>query len=234
MKKIFLSTLFLFAVGFTSCEHETFVSSPDLPAIVDSVDCAEGLVDFQNEVLPLLVSKCGIPQCHDAQTAEDDIIIDSYENLLFGDEEALVIPNSPLQSKLYEVITENPNGEDFMPPSPNIALTSAEVDLIYTWISQGAENTICNSECDLSSVSYSQDIEPIVNTNCLGCHAGNSPSGDLLLTSYNEIKSAVSNRNLQETINYQSDFSVMPPNQQMNDCNIAKFAAWIDLGMPNN
>ena len=234
MKSTIFYGLFILCVVYSSCEHKSEPIVTIDPTVINPVDCEEGIVDFQNEVLPLLVSNCGIPQCHDSQTAEDDIIIDSYESLLFGAEDGLVVPNSPSQSDLYAVITENPNDEDFMPPSPYEALSESEISLIYNWISQGAENTICTSGCDMSSVTYSSDIEPIINTYCVGCHAGNSPSGELKLTNYTEVTDAVTNRSLWETIDYQSGFSAMPPNEQMNDCNVDKITHWINIGMPNN
>jgi len=235
MKSILIIlTLGIFVVP--SCEHDTLNQNiddnPSTP--IDTSGCEGGLIDFQNEVLPILVSNCGMSDCHDANTAEDDIIIDSYINILFGEEDDLVVPYDPSESELYEVITEDPNYEDFMPPYPYTALTGTQVQLIYDWILQGAQNTSCTEDCDLTNVSFVADIQPIIDMSCKGCHSGISPSAGLSLLNYSEIRLAVENNHLWETINYDSAFSPMPENQQLNSCLIDKIGEWISMGMPNN
>ncbi|MBK7029243.1 MAG: hypothetical protein IPH45_08500 [Bacteroidales bacterium] len=87
--------------------------------------------------------------------------------------------------------------------------------------------------CDTTSPTYQLTISPIISANCLSCHAGNAPSAGLTLSTYEQVKSAVQNKNLQNHIMQQNGFSIMPPSGQMNNCKIDQLNSWVAAGMPN-
>jgi hypothetical protein len=90
------------------------------------------------------------------------------------------------------------------------------------------------TDCDVSVISFSSDIQPIINQNCIGCHGAISPSAGLSLVSFNEIQQAVNNRNLVGRILLPPGDPLRMPPEGLNDCNIEKIQAWVQAGMPNN
>jgi hypothetical protein len=95
--------------------------------------------------------------------------------------------------------------------------------------------------CDTSgTISYSKDIMPIVQEYCYspgnGCHdaAGSATSG-YDYTTYQGIVSNAQNGLLLGDITWASGYNQMPKNgAKLSDCDIAKFAKWINEGAPNN
>jgi cytochrome c5 len=85
--------------------------------------------------------------------------------------------------------------------------------------------------CDTANPTFSATISPIVQNNCQGCHSGGSPSGNLDLTTYENVVSAVSNKNLFGHL-LGTSYSLMPPSGSLSECNINQFNAWISKGMP--
>ena len=95
---------------------------------------------------------------------------------------------------------------------------------------------LSNGEC--TNISYTATIQPIFNTNCIGCHGG---SGGLTLTSYSDLMgndvvdpgdSAASKliQRLKGTSGMQ-----MPKNQDpLNETTINLIENWIDEGALNN
>lgn len=88
--------------------------------------------------------------------------------------------------------------------------------------------------CDTSAVSYSQSIVPILQTNCLGCHSGLTPSGGVNLETHANVMIRVNNGSLLNAVKYNNLNTPMPPSGKMSDCNINKIAAWINQGAANN
>ena len=86
--------------------------------------------------------------------------------------------------------------------------------------------------CDTTNVTYTLTIAPIIQSSCVGCHSGASPSGNLSLQNYNEIVSAVNSKSLYTRIT--STSNPMPSAGLMDECNIKKIKIWIDSSMPNN
>jgi hypothetical protein len=91
------------------------------------------------------------------------------------------------------------------------------------------------SECDLLNVSWSVDIEPLVNQFCVGCHQGSSPSAGLLLDRYEVVKTSVLQGEFSIRINKPiTDPLKMPPNATLDSCAIDKLNMWIANGAPEN
>lgn len=199
--------------------------------------CDPDTVYFQNDILPLLMSSCGIAGCHDELTAEKDIILTSYLHVL---QSGVVKAFDPGDSEMYEKITEN-DPEKRMPPPPKISLNAGQINMIYTWIAQGALDNACESEdCDTVNVTYSGTIWPMVQNRCFGCHSGPTPPSGLSLENYTAISTAASippgnPGSLLGAVTWAQGNVPMPDNgPQLPDCNIAQIKKWINDGMPDN
>jgi hypothetical protein len=87
--------------------------------------------------------------------------------------------------------------------------------------------------CDTTTVSYANDVVPILKSNCYGCHdTGNFSISNSQFDDYNLLKNYVTGGELVGRINDVS--SPMPPSQLMDDCNRNIIKAWVEAGAPNN
>jgi hypothetical protein len=179
---------------------------------------------FSRDILPILVSSCGMAGCHDAVSHKSDKIFVSYSTTMRS-----VSPGNPGGSPLYEVITTT-SGEDRMPPSPKPRLTQVQIDSIYKWISYGARDELCGEVCDtINPVTYSGAISSTIQASCLGCHSGATPSGAISLTSYSNVQTIASNGSLMNALNG-NGVPKMPPAGSLSACKIRQFQIWIVNG----
>jgi Planctomycete cytochrome C len=217
-----------------SCKHEPLeppLDPDDGGGNVYTNPCDPNTVYFQNQVLPLLLSSCAIPGCHDPITAENDNIFTSYAGVMSGGE---ITPGDPWDSKIIEVITDT-DPDNIMPPAPHQPLTSAEIDMLVTWIQQGAQNNGCLGACDTNNVTYSGSIAPLMATKCTGCHSGASPQGGLNLTAWSVANTVAMDGRLNGAVQHQAGFTAMPLNGAiLPQCEIDMISIWVQAGAPNN
>ncbi len=244
MKKhyIFLLSVFALLIG-SSCTHEVLSpinntpptpndSIPDLPPIES--DCDSDSIYYTNTIAPLLGSSCGSSTvyCHNSPSDENEQIdLSSWWSIMNGDEDELVIPGNPFNSKMIEKILE---GE--MPPdTSSFSITNDQIDLLTAWIAQGAQDNSCNEGCDTTNVSFQSDIFPIISLYCTSCHSGSDPNGGTLLDNYSNIRNAAVNGNLIDAINWQGTVVPMPFElDQLNECYINLIQIWVDNGALDN
>src|SRR5262245_12736752 len=108
-----------------------------LPAMLFWVGttCATDVVSFQKQILPLLAQRCGM--CHQGESPQGKLALDSYKNLLRGGQSGPVIkPGMPDDS----LLVQNISGEKPRMPKVGPQLTPQEIELIRSWISQGARD----------------------------------------------------------------------------------------------
>jgi hypothetical protein len=97
-----------------------------------------------------------------------------------------------------------------------------------------------NSNCDTTNVTYSQTVYPLISSNCTGCHSGQAPEANILLTDYATISAQAAIAagqfgSLYGAISHDPGNSPMPKNSaQLTDCEIKQVKVWIDAGRPNN
>ena len=93
-----------------------------------------------------------------------------------------------------------------------------------------------NVACDTSNVKYSTVVAPILNTNCNGCHGGNSAMGaGIILDNYASTKVYIDNRRLINSILQNGTASNMPKGGgKLDACTIRKINSWINKGALNN
>ncbi len=230
MKKIFLTLTIISAVlfAFNSCKHEAPVLNVNIAPLPGPV--ANNGVCFESEILPLFQSNCAKSGCHDAATHQEDLVLDSYANIMRKD----IVPGNADNSKIYRVLFET--GKDKMPQPPNADLTLAQKALIAKWINEGAKNTVnCNTSCDSSQFKYSANVSIIINTFCTGCHSGTVPSGNIDLSNYNAVKVQALNGRLVGAVTHTAGYSAMPKDaNKLTDCQITQIKKWVAAGALNN
>ncbi|HLF63444.1 MAG TPA: c-type cytochrome domain-containing protein [Saprospiraceae bacterium] len=227
----------------SGCTHEPVLVDPFDPIgnAVDTmpidptpfVPCEEGVVYFGYDVLPILISNCSVPTCHDDVSHQDGLILTSYEKVMSSGK---VEPFDPGDSDLFEVITED-DEEKRMPRLPQLPLTQEQIQVIATWILQGAQNLTCDLEttCNTENVSFAQMVNPIITTNCRGCHSGQNPSGGVFLGDYTGIRTEALSGRLYGVIARLQGYIPMPKNRgPLQDCEITQIKAWIDAGALEN
>ena len=239
MKRNIFYIIMVLVIVVGSCKHEPLeqplTNSPaggngDGGGSTDSSTCDPDSVYFEQQILPLLVSSCAIPGCHDPGTAEDGVILNSFTNIVST---ADVDPFDPNGSDLYEVITEDDPDKFMPPPGEYPPLSADEVELIRNWILQGAQNLSCESSCDTTNVTFSMKIEPIIGAKCQGCHSGGEPQGGISLTNYAEVRNVALFGSMLDAVQHTGDATPMPYNSnQLPPCEVDLIRMWIDDGAP--
>jgi len=235
--KTLISTFLIVALlAAFSCKHD-----PDPVGVLPPADttgnntgtqCSPDTVYFVQQVLPIFQSSCAMSGCHDAGSANEGIILDSYANII---NTGGINVSNPTDSKIYEAMVEN-DPEDRMPPPPAAPMTSEQLSLISKWIVQGAKNNSCiASGCDTTNVKYSSHIKPLIQNSCQGCHSGASPSGGIDLATYSGVKAIADNGKFVGSISHITGYSPMPKNgNKLTDCQISMVNIWINLGAMDN
>ncbi|MFM7767485.1 MAG: c-type cytochrome domain-containing protein, partial [Bacteroidota bacterium] len=201
VRKLFCVVVCYWLVG-SGCKHEI-----PQPIVIDDgtgngtgngagsgIPCDPDSVYFEQQILPLLVSNCSQPGCHNAGSAQDGVVLTSYSNLM----------NTAGTNELWEVITEN-DPDKIMPPPSESPLSSAQINLIQTWIQQGAQNNFCDQAigpCDTLNVTYNGTVKPILQSKCVGCHSGASPSGAINLSTWAGVNATSQSGSLTGSINH--------------------------------
>lgn len=229
MKRNLIVILIALIAGISSCKHEPII--PDFGE-TESPVCDSDTIYFVNDILPLINANCAQSGCHDAETAEDGIVLATYEDLMNSD---VVEPGDAEDSDLYEAITENDLEDIMPPPSTMINLTEEQIFTIRTWIDQGARNNACaDLICDSVNISFSEHILPLIEQRCKGCHLGSGSTGGFGLTNYDEI-SGISSYALFQVMNHDSGFVPMPLNlPKLDSCKLQVVRVWIEEGAQNN
>lgn len=259
LSKTYLASLTLIlaflCLPFSACEHEPIVpDNPQDTIPTDTTDTDTTTVDttgnntntdpchpdsiyFEQQILPILLSSCAFSGCHlTANSQNDGIQLTSYATVMAtADVQAYDLNDN----EIYDKITDN-DPDDIMPPPPYAPLNGQQISLIAQWIMQGAKNITCNpnntgGNCNTQNVSFSQNIQPILQTNCTGCHGGAAPSDNINLSNYAGVYAVATNGRLNGSITHANGFTPMPLGlAQLPECDIAKIQAWIQAGAPNN
>jgi hypothetical protein len=192
--------------------------------------CDPDSVYFETQVLPLLVSNCAKSGCHSVADHKEGIVLNNYSNVMATGE---IEPGRPDHSKIYEAMIKS-DPDDKMPPAP-ASMTNSQINLIYKWIEQGAQNNTCMNTCDTNNVKFAGVISPILQNSCNGCHSGSSPAGLIDLTSFPSVLALAQNGKLLGSVNHSAGFQPMPKGGNMlPDCQIDQIRIWIQNGSMNN
>jgi hypothetical protein len=97
-------------------------------------------VDFSRDIRPLLSDKCFACHGPDKKTRKAKLRLDVREGIETAiDDRHPVVPGKPDESELFRRITTS-DADEIMPPAEfNKTLTTAEVELLRQWITEGAK-----------------------------------------------------------------------------------------------
>jgi len=100
---------------------------------------------FNARVAPIFENKCS--NCHNAEKRKGKLRLDSYENVMRGGKDGVVIKaGDPKHSELFRRVNLSPEEKDFMPTDGKPPLTAAEVKVIELWIASGASSSLPSIE----------------------------------------------------------------------------------------
>lgn len=226
-----VTTIVLFAAFILACKHQIIDPGGGGGGNNDTPVC------FEADILPIFQSNCAKSGCHDASTAENGYVFDSYNNIV----KKGIKPGNAEDSKVYKVMIAT--DDDRMPPDGYPPLTKAQTDLVAQWINEGAQNTTdCGEPCDENVFTYSGAVRPILDKHCVGCHNSSDAGGGVDLTVYDGstgfydgVKQVALDGRLVSTINWEPGFSAMPQGgEKLSTCNISQITKWVNDGAPNN
>ena len=211
----------------------TDIDTIDTDTTVMGDPCDPEKVYFERDILPLLQTQCAFSGCHNEASAQDGVILTTYEQVINS---GVVTPFRLDNSDLYEVITDE-DEDDRMPPPPDQRLSVEEIQLVSNWILQGATNDSCDYEidCNTDNIRFSVEIQTILESGCISCHNESLPSAGIRLDSYDQVVQQVDRGRLLGAIRWEAGYVNMPfGGAQLSDCAIEQMELWIANGMPNN
>jgi cytochrome c5 len=88
-----------------------------------------------------------------------------------------------------------------------------------------------SSACDSANPTYTNNIAPLINQNCIGCHGSSGASAGVSLTTYDLVKAQALKGSLTGTIK-ENGYNLMPPSGKLSDCKIGQVENWIRNGFP--
>jgi uncharacterized membrane protein len=227
-------SVYLFAIGIflVTVNHGCTKDKTPMPAsATGGTPCDPNKIYFQTQVMPIISSNCAMSGCHDAATSSDGVTLTSYEGV-----RREVSPGNLEDSEIWELINET-DPDKLMPRPPRAPLTEDQKNLIRSWILQGADNLVCNDQpsgCSPANVSFAADIQPIINTNCIGCHNASTLSGGVNLSSHSGVLVVAQSGKLYNAVSQNGLATPMPPNGKLPACDIQKIKVWVDEGSKNN
>jgi len=225
-----------------SCVHDPVYDiddtmNPPDTTDVDTMDmddpCDPEKIYFERDILPLLQTNCAFSGCHNEASAQDGVILTTYEQVMNS---GVVTPLRLDNSDLFEVLTDD-DEDDRMPPPPSQRLSQEEIQLVSNWILQGATNDSCDydMECNTDNIRFSVEIQTILESGCISCHNEAAPSAGIRLDTYEEVVRVGENGRLLGAIRWEVGYVNMPfGGIQLSDCAISQMEGWIADGMPNN
>lgn len=86
------------------------------------------------------------------------------------------------------------------------------------------------AQCDTTAMSFSADIKPIIEANCVSCH---TPGGQEEVSPFNDYDGVVSYSD-QIVERVKGVGSIMPPTGKLPACDQQKIESWVKAGAPNN
>ena len=160
-------------------------------------------VSFESDVAPILSANC--VHCHGADKANADLRLDTFDNLRRGGRGGRILqPGKPAISLIMARLTAA-DDRHRMPQNAE-RLKDAELKTLGKWIAAGAvfdgnnrDAPIGDSTRELpaavtvvmangsETVSFKDDVAPIIVNFCLRCHQGNNPPGNFSVATVEDV-----------------------------------------------
>lgn len=111
------------------------------------------------------------------------------------------------------------------------------VALLYSSCKK-TELDFVSSNCDAAkntSITFSNDVYPIIKDNCLSCHDAKMHSGGIVIENFTQIAESAKIGELMNSITpFNGNPPAMPKGGRLTDCQIAIIKNWINQGINNN
>ncbi|OJV54599.1 MAG: hypothetical protein BGO31_06430 [Bacteroidetes bacterium 43-16] len=87
--------------------------------------------------------------------------------------------------------------------------------------------------CNISDISYFNDVVPVIQSKCLDCHSRGLTR--YTFATYADVRAAANSGRLVAAITHAPGAPVMPKDgPKLDSCSIAKIKSWVDAGAPDN
>lgn len=116
------------------------------------------------------------------------------------------------------------------------ALFFAAIFFIASCTKDNEEDLFGDMECESTeNISLQQNILPILQNNCFGCHASSVANGGVDLEDYDKLKNVALEGRLSGALNHKDGYAMMPPSgQKLDECDLLMIDTWISEGANNN
>jgi hypothetical protein len=95
-----------------------------------------------------------------------------------------------------------------------------------------------STTCDLTNVTFTGTIKPILQASCLSCHSNSQAAnsgGGIKLENYADFQTIAKSGRLMGAVKHENGFEPMPQGGgKLIDCEISQLQKWIDNGTLNN
>ena len=148
-----------------------------LAALAPAVAFSADKVDFVKQVKPLLEGAC--THCHGAKEDKGDFRMHTLEDMKKGNENGPgLTPGDPSKSAIYTTLLLDIEDDMVMPPKKETKLEKSQIEVIKTWIEQGAEWPAGVTLEQTPRITFAKHIQPLLEENCLSCHNPEKAKGD--------------------------------------------------------
>jgi formylglycine-generating enzyme required for sulfatase activity len=145
-------------------------------------------IEFVRDVKPILEHNC--VSCHREGNAKGKVRLDTKKVAFAGDD--VIVPGKPDDSSLYWTTTLPSDDELVMPPfkheDKDYPLRDQEKEILKKWILAGAnwpdEEVLVPLKRLPKTVTFVDNIQPILEQNCVACHYDGKVKGELRLDSF--------------------------------------------------
>ncbi len=142
-------------------------------------------VDFVKQVKPLLEGAC--THCHGAKEDKGDFRMHTLEDMKKGNENGPgLTPGDLKKSAIYTTLLLQEDDDMVMPPKKEGMLEKSQIEVIKTWIEQGAEWPAGVTLEQTPRITFAKHIQPILEQNCVSCHNAEKAKGDWIITTRKE------------------------------------------------
>ena len=166
-----------------------------LPQVAKPSTVSRSGISYTKQIAPLLEKRCG--SCHINDT-KGELSMATHADLMRGGSAGRAVRSRRANASL--IVRRIRAGE--MPPD-NPSVTKSELKLLSSWINQGARfngkveqsrvkpadktDRPLSPEID-GSVSFSNQIAPLLAAQCVACHGSNNPRNNLSLSSFRRME----------------------------------------------
>ena len=169
MNQLYFSTLLFISLGFI-------------------MPLSHAEIEFVRDVKPILEHNC--VSCHREGNAKGKVRLDTKKAAFAGDD--VIVPGKPDDSSLYWTTTLPSDDELVMPPfkheDKDYPLRDQEKEILKKWILAGAnwpdEEVLVPLKRLPKTVTFVDNIQPILEQNCVACHYDGKVKGELRLDSF--------------------------------------------------